>query len=114
MELIKNLSVAVFAVIIFLSNFFPIIGPSLVSNGLGFNTKRFKMFYGINTNRIMLTILIGNITFFLFAGMVMNYVVEFSSQKYLWLIIISGFIINQVFSIIFYFIGINRYKNRVG
>ncbi len=113
METIKKVSAPLFAILIFWSNLIPIIGPSLFSSGIGFNQKRFESRYEINKKLLLLAILIGNLAFSFFAGITINYLFEFVNQIYFWIIISSGFLINQAFSTIFYFIGKKRYAKKI-
>lgn len=112
MKLMRTTSSIIFSITVFLANLIPIAGPSMVSGILGYNEKRWKKKYGMTRKSLILAILIGHILFFFIAGITINFCADFFKQRFFWLIILSGFFTNIIFSIIFYFIGFMRYKKR--
>ena len=104
---VKRMSLLLFVVFTFLSNLIPILGPGITSNAIGYNERRFKKLYGINRKSSIISILLGSLLFSLILWVLISYSVEFKSSFRLWLIF-ATFLLNCIFSIIFYFIGKNR------
>ena len=110
---VRSISLGVFTTIIFLSNLVPILGPIIISGGIGYNEKRFRRScYNIKRKSLIISILTGNLLYFLIIGILIDYIIELEHQSYFWLIIFSGFLISFIFSIIFYFIGKKRYDKK--
>lgn len=88
----------------------PIIMPSLVAYVFGSNKHRYKTLYGLSSIHFLISMLAGELIFFMISSFVINYIMDFYNPRVFWYIVIAGFISNYLFSVIFYFLGSYRAK----
>lgn len=86
-------------------NVIPIIMPSLVAYVFGSNKYRYKTLYGLSSIHFLISMLAGELTFFIISSFAINYIMDFYNPKIFWYIVIASFISNYLFSVIFYFLG---------
>lgn len=88
----------------------PIVMPSLVAYVFGSNKYRYKTLYGLSNVHFLISMLVGELIFFMISSFVINAIMDFYNPKIFWYIAIASFILNYLFSVIFYFLGSYRAK----
>jgi|GEM_PF-3275774 uncharacterized membrane protein HdeD (DUF308 family) len=106
MKTVKSSTKVLFTFFIAVANLLPIIGPALISSGLGYNIQRFSLRYDLSRKDGIIPIILGNVIFYLAIG-IFFYINNFSLYA-----IILLFLGNLLFSFIFYHIGKKRYLKK--
>ncbi len=90
----------------------PLVGPSLGSYGLGMNLCRYKH-YGFVFIHGLIAILVGQLIFAIMSSLILRYILELYKPDRIgvfWLLITLCLILNYIFSIVFYVLGIKKAK----
>lgn len=87
----------------------PIIGPGLGAYAFGASMCRNRA-HGFSNAHALISIAIGEFIYFLFISLMLSTIISFYESGIFWYLIISGFILNYLFSVALYFWG--DYKTR--
>ena len=104
-------TIMVFSVLFVIVSVIPVIGPSFAAYVLGHGQRRHKKLFGWSRAYTLISMTIGELISFIISSFIIKGAVEFYHPEVFWYLIIAGFVLNYLSSMIFYFLG--DYKAKI-